>query len=211
MAVGIILQRRATANEEVLETLHLTPPERNKLDEIKELLAAQQEKPNEDGSYIAERAYLNLENMQITAFKIGKRFAFTFNIQKRGLTPAYNVRIAIRRMDVTLTPNLAPRNPDLVLKELAKGAWAESMASHTILPGHPSTANSNETEIISKSTYDQWRSGTLERWIGVQVKFTDIRGDKERSIVVLNVYSKETGLTVAKTYTTDTANIISKP
>lgn len=166
---------------------------------------------NEDAIYMSQRAHLGLENMQITAFKAGKRFAFTFNVQNRGHTPAYNVRIAIRRMDVTLNGNEAPRNPDLVLKELAKGAWAQSMASHTILAGHPSTANSDETEIVSKKNYSQWAAGKLERWIAVQIKFTDIRGDKDRSAIFLNVYSKKTGLTLVKSYTSDTANIISRP
>lgn len=169
------------------------------------------QRANDAALYISQRAYLGVENMQITAFEVGKRFAFTFNVQNRGHTPAYNVRIAIRRMDVALSGNEAPRNPDLVLKELAKGAWAESMASHLILPGHPSTANSDETEIVSKKSYSQWAAGRLERWIGVQVKFTDTRGDKDRSAIFLNVYSKKNGLTLVKSYTSDTANIISRP
>lgn len=164
---------------------------------------------SENTFYIAERAYLGLANMQVPAFLKASPVKFRFDVQNRGRTPAFNVRIAIQQMSVTLEPNQAPRNPDLVLKEMSKLRWSESMTSHLILPGEHSTANSREQEPFGDELYELWNACRLEHWIGVQVKFTDIRG-LERFVVFLNVVSPE-GPSLVKCFSGDVANIISKP
>ncbi len=81
ITVGILLHRRATVSEEFIETLHLTPPEKSKLDEIKKLLTLPPDRPE-----LALR-------LKFGDFTIGKPMGMEFQVENITDVNAFNFRI----------------------------------------------------------------------------------------------------------------------